>query len=424
MPATVLAEYAGAAAASHVVSLGAPTAGRPVLVWAAAAAVMSAAPAGWVRDVYLVSQTAGAVYRLPGAANDGSVLSLQIDLTGGGSPASRALSAVVLELDSDGEPRVDFSAIRDYVASAVQPWSGSVPAAGDGESTLAGALLCAGTFYVAEIPAVASWVSPLLEVGDSGTVVTTAEDARVSVAGTDAAFSGALSVTYTASWNAGGVGAVYRYTPSGAVETSGAADLGGLTAAATGAVGPVAAAAAVLGGMTAAAVALTSAPVAATALLGGLVSVAVPVVPTAGFVTAMLRTAPDLEASLSAPDDMLISVLAGGDYSMTTGTLTRSWLSREPVVWTLTLASGDDLDPSTVDVAFVPAGTDLEPDDADWSTVTATGGGTATVTVSVLVGPTGDTTAEVALARGFYDLYVRPTLGDQAPVRAGHLHLT
>lgn len=421
MTSTVLAEYAAGAQTSHTIAFAA-TPGRPVLVWAAAAAVMSAAPSGWVRDVYRVSFTAGAVYRLPGTANTGAVTSLQIDLTGGGSPAARALSAVVVELDSDGEPRLDFDAYQGYTASDVQAWAGSVPAAGDGESTVAGSMLCAGTFYVALIPAVASWASPLVEIGDSGTLIATAEDARVSVAETDRAFSGTLSLAYASSWNAAGVGAVYRYTPGGTVEGSGTAELGGLTAQASGIVGAAGSGVAQLGGVVAAAVGRTSIPRSAVSAWGGLTARAAAVVTTAGFVTATLRTSGTLDAVLSSPDDMLVATL-GGDAPMTTETLTRSWLSREPVVWTLGLAGGGDFDPATVEVAFVEDGTELDPDGAAWTEIAPAGVGTPTVTVSVLVGPTGDTTAQVELDRGVYDAYIRPTVGDQAPVRTGRLHL-
>ena len=174
---TVLATYAAAAATTHTIPLDTlvePTAGRSIVVLAHAAAGFPTAPAGWVRDDYTVNLTAGAVYRLPPAANDGTIRELALTLSG-----SRALSAVVVEDDIDATSAfVSFAHVGSGTRTVLPTPSVTTGAVLDVVLAVVGATNAGGT----AVPAPTAWSNDFVAAADSGSVATSGESARVMVA--------------------------------------------------------------------------------------------------------------------------------------------------------------------------------------------------------------------------------------------------
>lgn len=104
------------------------------------------------------------------------------------------------------------------------------------------------------------------------------------------------------------------------------------------------------------------------------------------------------------------------------GVVTRPHLSREAATWLLSRVDGAPLTVGTVEMAWTAEGTTPAP--GDYVAATVAGNGTAEVSASVLVGPTGDTAATKQLGPGRWTWWVRYVIGTERIVRAASLVLT
>lgn len=183
--------YVGAPATSHVIPLGSISAGRDVFVAVSAAAGMPAATSPWVREVYGVHVTAGAVYHLPAASNTGSITTLSLTISG-----ARQLAAVVFEDDVDGSLTI-ASFNSAYTEAATIDLGPFTAASADQHVVVACSAASTGAAQ-----SVSGWSSTWTSLGQTTPTTATDEDATCYVAedGGRALSSETITATFGASW--------------------------------------------------------------------------------------------------------------------------------------------------------------------------------------------------------------------------------
>lgn len=178
---TVLSTYANAGAQTHTISLGTPTAGRDVFVFASGANGFPSPPSPWTQvstagNFYLVS-----LYRLAGASNDGTITSLELTYTIPSAP--RSMSAVVWEDDVDGTPVVASTrAVDDQAAATTVPVSSAPVTEAQSYDVLA-LLAGVGQTNGSTVPDETGWVGAAVPTGDSGDLIATANESSRSFLG-------------------------------------------------------------------------------------------------------------------------------------------------------------------------------------------------------------------------------------------------
>lgn len=193
--ATALNTYHGAAAITHTIDLGTPTASTDIFVAVSTAAGLPAAPGDWIREGYLAGDSVAGLYRLPAADNDGSTTELQLSLTG-----ARQLAAVIWE-DTPATAITLHSGTSGYATSDTAVTDAITAAEVDvAVAVVAATNTATGTAVPQDV---SSWSGSFSALSDSGAPSDgTDEDPRVYVA-TDAdhAFTAeVVTLTFAASW--------------------------------------------------------------------------------------------------------------------------------------------------------------------------------------------------------------------------------
>lgn len=209
---TLLGTYVGAPTTTHVITIGSPTPGRDVFVAVGAAATLSSPSAPWTRIGYLVAFTAGGIYHLPAADNDGSITTLSVTLNG-----PRQLTAVAWEDLLDGSPTVASNAQSGYLTGTTITTGAFTAVSGVGIVAVMG--INGPSDPV--IPAISSFNQGLSVLGSTTPAATSDEESITSVGWAENVDFAAETVTatYAGSWAHSSVALLVTYevvtAPSG-----------------------------------------------------------------------------------------------------------------------------------------------------------------------------------------------------------------
>lgn len=212
---TSLGTYVGAPSASHTVSFSAPTAGRDVFVAVTAAALITTSDTPWVRVAEASAFNAGAIFRLAGSDNDGSISSIDVALSG-----ARQAAAAVWEDPVTGTITYATDVQSGYL-------TGTTIVGGPYTATAGVAVYVVhGTNGAADVvvPPVATGYSGGFVglVQSTGTAAADEDSATYVAVATDVALSGVdITATYAGSWSHTSVTILVAYEVSSAPTVTG-----------------------------------------------------------------------------------------------------------------------------------------------------------------------------------------------------------